>query len=182
MHTLVAFTKETQRTLLYRVTSDCSPPLSEQMTYHLAGIETELEIATQAIDGVRYAVTEGLEGIRYAVHEGSTVVYKSLEEIQQMRGDIERLGQVLIDAREDCAQYFEEFSSKLDDVQMRVEKLQVIIMVLQYIYGTSPARKYKEIVYQDPYLHICNKNIVNTSIVCFCSTGCPIEARPGSLT
>ena len=96
------------------------------MTDQLVNVRAELTAATQEIDGVRYAVTEGLEGIRYAVREGSLVAYKSLEDIQQIRGGIERLEEVIADARVDCARHFREVSCKLDDVQMRVETLQVI--------------------------------------------------------
>lgn len=83
----------------------------------MAAVRTDLGTVITEVDGIWNTVRGVLE-VNYAVLHGTTVVYRSLQDLQ---GEVAELQSSMDDAREENFQYFTTVSSKLSDLEAYIK-------------------------------------------------------------
>lgn len=83
----------------------------------MATVRSDLGAVITEVDGMWNTVRGVLE-VNYAVLQGTTVVYRSLQDLQ---GEVAELQSSMDEAREENAQYFTTVSTKLGELEAYVK-------------------------------------------------------------
>ncbi|CAN0033436.1 unnamed protein product [Ectocarpus sp. 6 AP-2014] len=87
---------------------------TDQLIKGVAAVRTDLDTVIENVEGVRNEVVTGLLEVNHTLRQGTAVIYRSL---QDLRCDMGELQLSMDQAREENSLYFQDVSSRLNDVK-----------------------------------------------------------------
>ncbi|CAM9191534.1 unnamed protein product [Ectocarpus fasciculatus] len=99
---------------------------TDQLLKGVAAVRTDLDTVVENVAGVRNEVATGFLEVNHTVRQGTVVIYRSL---QDLRCDMGELQLSMDHAREENVLYFQDVSSRLDDVKSGLNALEATYMM-----------------------------------------------------